>query len=230
MAVFQSTLGTIRNNVILKLRLDEDQDSGLVDEWINLAYLDALQATGALQKCGVASLTSGSSSYALPVQIAWIKHIVVVYPDSSISLPMQRIRLEKLISIRQGDLASGQLVSIPLYAVAGQDRIEIWPEPSTGQSLKFWYSYLPDELSADADEPALQEPFGSKLLEYGALVEGARFKKDPLIQDYENQYAVWLSRFQAWLNRRQGASSQAFEVWTTSDVGPYMGISWEADR
>ncbi len=212
MAVYQGSLATIRAQVITALRLDATADAARVNEWINLAYQEVIQNTGALQTTAVATLTSGDASYTLPSGVAEINLVVITYQDGSVSPPVQRVVLETILENRRATLAENQQLWNPLYAIVGQNQIELWPTPGAGQSLTFWYSYLPDELSGDSDVPLIQEPFGSKILQYGALVEGARFLKDPLLQDFEQQYAGWLARYQIWLNRRQGETSMAFRV------------------
>jgi hypothetical protein len=201
------------------LRLDATADSDRVDEWVNLAYQDVIQATGALQTTAVATLTSGDASYTIPAIVAEINLVVVTYSDGTVSAPIQRVTLEQILTNRRTNLAVGQQLWNPLYAIVGQNQIELWPTPGAGQSLTFWYSGLPDALVADGDQALIQEPFGSKVLEYGALVEGARFLKDPLLQDYEAAYQGWLAKFQVWLNRRQGETSLAFRVRSNADIG-----------
>lgn len=213
MAIYKPTFAVIQSNVIGKLRMDSTADSTLVKGWINQAYQEVLQQTGALETTGTTSLTSGTSSYALPTGLVKIRQVVFLYSDGTQSLPLQRVRFEKILTYRYSTLAQGERVTVPLYALVGQDTIEIWPTPGTNQTLKYWYSYLDDALSGDSDTCDIEEPYGSKLLEYGALVEGARYKKDPNLPDYEQQYQVWLRKYQQWSNRRQAQSSQSFDVW-----------------
>lgn len=219
MASFQGNLGTIRANVIDKLRLDATADEAKANEWINVAYLEAVQSTGALETVGNASLTDGDASYTLPAAVAQINLLTITYSDGTVSQALQRVPLEVILDNRRATLAEGDQLWLGLYALVGQNQIELWPTPGAGQTLTFWYTYLPDELSADADEPLLMEPYGSMLLQYGALVEGARFLKDfGALSDYEAGYAQWMARYQVWLNRRQGQTSQAFRVrgnWNT---------------
>ena len=212
MAAFQGTLLSIRNEVLTTLRLDETADTDRVNEWINLAYQDVIQATGALQATGVATLTNDIGSYVLPAAVAEINLVTLTYPDGSTSAPVQRTVLETILQKRRMTLAVAQQLWNPQYAIVGQNQLELWPTPGANTTLTFWYSYLPDELALDADVPLIQEPFGSRILKYGALVEGGRFLKDPGLTDYENQYQAWMSKYQVWLNRRQGETSMAFRV------------------
>lgn len=203
MASYQGTFESIYTQVIEKLRLDETDDLQKAKDWVNLAYVDAVQQTGCLEATGDAALTANIASYVLPAAVAWIKSLVITYQDGSVSDPLQQVSVDEMLEQRRADVAVGQTQEVPTYAIAGQSRLEIWPTPGAGQTLTFWYVYLPTVLSGDSDTPVIMEPFGSKLLEYGALVEGARFKKDPLLTDYEQQYAMWLAKFQTWMNRRQ---------------------------
>jgi hypothetical protein len=214
--VYQGTFGTITAGVIAKLRLDETADLAGVKEAVNVAYQETVQTTGCLQKTATAAMTADVESYDLPFQVAWIRSTWITYPDGSFTDPLQQVTLEQIEEQRRATAASGQQVVRPIYALAGQNQIEVWPTPTADQSMTFVYVYLPDALVADADEPLLMEPYGSMLLQYGALVELARFKKDPLLQDYEQAYAMWLSRFQLWLNRRQGSSARTFRIGSTS--------------
>lgn len=212
MAAYQGTLATIRDEVIALLHLDADVDEAQVDEQVNLAQQDAVMETGCLQQDGSATLTSGQSSYDLPATVAWIKSLTLTYSDGSVTDPLRQVPLDTILSLRRANVAAGSAVVTPLYAISGQNLLDLWPQPGAGQSMAFRYVYLPDELTADGDEPAIMEPYGSKLLTYGAAVELARFKKDPLLPDLEAQYGRWLAKFQVWLNRREGNGPLTFRV------------------
>jgi hypothetical protein len=211
-AVYQGTYGSIKTTVINKLRLDATDDLVDVGYAINLAYQQVVQETGALQRTASAAMAADVDSYDLPVQVAWIRSVWITYADGTFTDPLQQVTLEQVAEQRRATAASGQQVARPIYALAGQNQIEVWPAPAAGQSMSFVYVFLPDALTADADVPALMEPYGSQLLAYGACVELARFKKDPLLQDYEAAYQAWMTRFQLWLNRREGSSARTFRI------------------
>ncbi len=197
-------------------------------KWVNLAYAEVVQQTGALQKTAVANLTSGDVSYVLPNDVAWIKQLVVFYQDGQISPPLRQVSLEQMLEMRRTNQATGEQVLWPVYALAGQSQIEFWPAPGGGQSMQFWYVYLPDALVLDADVPVILEPFGSNLLTYGASVMGAKNKKDPLLPVFQADYLAEKARFQTWLNQRQTGNGRrvAMELgsgpphlWLARDVG-----------
>ncbi len=191
------------------LRL-EPSDATAVDADINLAYQQAVNETQCLEQTGTATLTDTVASYDLPSQVAQINEITVTYQDGTTSAPMQRVPLDTILQYRRTTLATNEQLWRAVYAMVGMNQIEIWPTPGPGQSLTFRYVYLPDELTADGDMPLIPEPYGSRLLKYGALVERSRFIKDPLLGDIEGAYQLWLARFQVFLNRRNGASTVAF--------------------
>jgi len=214
MAPYAGDYGTIKATVINKLRLDATDDATDVGNAINSAYQQVVQETGCLQQTGVAAMAAGVSSYDLPTQVAWIRNVWITYTDGTFTDPLQQVTLEQIAEQRRTNAVATQ-VTRPLYALAGQNQIEVWPPAAAEQSMTFVYVYLPEALTGDGDVPAIMEPYGSKLLEYGALVELARFKKDPLLPDYEAAYGQWMSRFQLWLNRREGSSARTFRIGTT---------------
>lgn len=218
MAPSAGTYGSIKATVINKLRLDASDDATDVGNAINLAYQQVVQETACLQQTASAALMADVESYNLPAEVAWIRSVWISYPDGSFTDPLQQVTLEQISEQRRATAASGQQVVRPLYALAGQNQIELWPTPAAGQALSFVFVYLPDALVEDDDPVAIMEPYGSKLLEYGALVELARFKKDPLLADYEAGYQSWLTRFQLWLNRREGSSARTFRIGTNGGV------------
>jgi hypothetical protein len=212
MAPYAGTYGSIKSTVINKLRLDATDDATDVGNAINLAYQQVIQETGALQRTASSVLTADVASYDMPAEVAWIRSVWITYSDGTFTDPLQQVTLEQISEQRRATAASGEQVVRPIYALAGQGQLELWPTPAAGQSLTFILVYLPDALVDDTDVPAIMEPYGSMLLQYGALVELARFKKDPLLPDYEAAYQAWMTRFQLWLNRRQGSSARTFRI------------------
>jgi len=146
-----------------------------------------------------------------------LRHLSMLYPSGQRSQPAQQARSETVLARQQAN-PSGMSDQV-IYALAGQFSVMFWPVASAGQQAEIIHTVLPDELD-DSDYPDLAEPYGSKLLEYGALVEGAKFKKDPLLNDFELSYRMWKDNYIGWLSRRRGSGSMAFEVWTGADPGP----------
>jgi hypothetical protein len=208
---FAPTLADIREQVMLKLRLDP-ADQTIATYWIQQAYADIAQYVGFdWDTTTVYGLQEASGGFDLPCEVAWVRHIKMIYPGGGSSYPAQQVRSEQVLA-RQQSNSAGPSESGIVYAVLGQFSVIFWPFAVQGQQVEIRHTVVPDALEDD-DTPLLQEPYGSKLLEYGALVEGAKFKKDPLMSDFEQSYAMWTERYVTWINRRKGASSTAFEVW-----------------
>ena len=110
MTAYQGTFATIKQAVIDKLRLDATAGDNSPDdlragEWVNIAYLDAVQATGALETVGNATLTNGTASYLLPAAVAQINMVTITYTDGTVSEPLQRVPLETILQNRRATLA-----------------------------------------------------------------------------------------------------------------------------
>lgn len=215
---FQPTFSEIREQVMMKLRLDPD-DASMVDYWMKQAYADVAQHSGyewSITNTTVV-LTKDTGTFALPCDVAWLRFLRMRYGDGTVSNPAQQVRMEEVLTKQEFFGSAGVYTDGHVYAVAGQFDVAFWPLAAQGQRALIQHTVLPEELS-DTEAPLIAEPFGSKLLEYGALVEGARFKKDPLLADFQGTYAVWMARYVAWLNRRKGGTSTAFEVWAGERV------------
>jgi hypothetical protein len=99
--------------------------------------------------------------------------------------------------------------------------LELWPTPSTGDTITFWYSYLPNALSADGDTTLIPEPHAGNLLLYGGLCYAAEFKRDILmLGDFQSQFNGAMGDFQKYLNRQAGQYPGAFPTWTRLQPGP----------
>lgn len=185
---FVSTADEIRQQVMMKLRLDP-ADSDMALYWINLAYIDVAQRTGCVQSHVTVSVDP--TGFNVPSTTGWITEVTV---GGAVA---QRTTMEEILRQRE----SGESSTGPLYAVNGGNRVELHPSPSASV-VQIWQSDLPAELTASDSPSAIPEPFAARLLEAGALVEGARFKKDPLLADYETSYQTWMTQFTTWLTAR----------------------------
>ena len=80
--------------------------------------------------------------------------------------------------------------------------------------MTFYGSTVPDEMVADTDVSGLPEPFAINLLVYGACVEASDYKSDPKLYNYYQQaFAGWMGKFQAFLNRRITQGSRFIPVY-----------------
>lgn len=160
------------------------------------------------------AMTAATDTYTLPSGIERIVAMYVTPVGNYRSRPLEETSIGDLIEKKVGTTStsdqSGQYVTH--YAVLGIDQIVVWPTPQTTDTLTVWYVTLPTALSADADVPIIHEPYGSKLLFYGAAADAGSFKGDPQGQEYAALFEQWLGRYRTHLNRKKGTSTRQFRV------------------
>lgn len=222
MTVYASTFGWIVDEVRDKLRLDCDDfttgtDAARIKAWINQTYTSVCTETSCLQTSGTAAMTAGVASYVMPAGIVHVDEITLTDGSGQTYPPLQQCSLDEILRAREMNAATRPALK---YAVVGMNQIELWPAARAGDSLTFWYSYLPDQLVNTGDVSLLPEPFGSKLLVYGACVEAADFKNDMrLYFYYQTAYQQWTQMLQEYVNRRPGDYPGAFDVWGPDKPG-----------
>ena len=206
---YPATFLSLQDAVIGKLRLDATADRSRVKDWINQVYAQVCLETEALQKADAMDVTANVASYTLPAAVLRMREIVSAASSSPTSWgpPLEQVTLDEILSLRQsGAIAYTNNGAAVKYALDGMTQLELYPTPTQVDKLLFYYVYLPTALSGDADVPVLPEPFASKILEYGALAEGADFVSDPDFDRYRAIYEDWLRRFRVHIARRRGSS------------------------
>ena len=159
------------------------------------------------------TLTAQQYSYTLPSAVHEIKGMFVTPVNGVQSQPLIPISLDEIIRRRQAAGGTSQPYGQTThYCLLGMTEFEVWPTPQTADTITIYYSALPTPLSAGTDVPILPEPYASKLIEFGVLMEAADFVKDPFgYLAYAGQYDQWLQDFRAYLNRK-GPRQQTFEI------------------
>ena len=229
---FPSTFLDLQNAVIGKIRLDPNQDSQRVKDWINQAYARVAVETEAFQRTNYDYATADAGSYTLPTDVLRIKEVTVQQSGSTQwGPPLEQTTIDAILNMRQG--SGGDNGGVPTYyALSGISRYELFPTPLSSElKVRFYYVYLPTPLVANTDIPLLQEPYSSYLLEYGALSEGADFLTDPKVADYRQLYEVWMRQFRQHLSRKQGGQVRQLAIggnggggWRPSDPGVDQGV------
>src|SRR4029077_21277421 len=145
-------------------------------DWINQTYTRVCVETEALVATATMSCSVGAYSYTLPAQVARTKQMQIrPYGSTSLNAPLVRTTLDELMQRRQsgGDAPlAGQSTH---YALLGISDFELWPTPGAADLILIWYVQFPTTLSANTALPVLEEPYASKLLEYGALADAGDF-------------------------------------------------------
>lgn len=189
---FPSTFQDLQNAVIAKARLDSTVDLQRVKDWVNQIYTHAWVQTEYGAGSATATLTADSVSVAIPAAAIRVKQIRSKSATGTYGQPMQRVSLDRLALYRSLSSTADQATH---YAIE-QSTVEFWPPAVLNDVLQFSYTTKPTPLSANGDIPAIEEPYASKLIEYGALAEAYEYIKDTM-QAYlaRQQYDVWMKLF-----------------------------------
>lgn len=213
MASYAATFQGIQTAVIAKVNLDATADLAAVKDWINWACTDIANETEAFETTATLSLTAGTANYSLATvasgAILRIKEMYVTSSGTVTSPPLQYISLKDMLRLRVAAGGTVPYTGQPIrYTLSGSDRLDLYPTPATtGDTITFYYSYLPTALSANGDLQPFGEPW-SKLVEYGALAEAGDFLGDPNTDNWRQSYEQWKARYKAHLNRRKGTQER----------------------
>jgi hypothetical protein len=213
---FPATFADLQANVIAKARVDSTEDTQKVSDWINSAYYSICTETNFYATSEAeAPLTAGDYNVLLPADIVKIEYITPTGSDGTLWGPMRQCTFEEVLEVRAwqgGQISTGAPSRFALRDTQPQATIEFWPMANGGEVLTVWGWKLPPVLANPGDVPIIPEPY-SKVIEYGAVLHAAEFKKDLLmIQQYETSYATWLGNFNTLLNRRRGSQTQQFRI------------------
>lgn len=207
-----------------KLRLDDDPpytDRAKVKDWINGAYFQATVETGANVVNATMALTADTNSYTLPTDVSRIVEMYVIPVSQPQWAPLEQVSLHRMLQWRQGGQAAATTGSVTHYCLVGLSEFEVWPTPTTADTIKIYYVQLPTPLSDDGDLPILPEPYASKLLEYGALAEGADYRSDPSEFEYRQLYEGWIAKFKSHLARKHGEGPGQLEIYGRYQLVPH---------
>jgi hypothetical protein len=218
---YQATFVDLQTSVADKLRLDIVNDAAMlarVKVWINQVYMQACTETQGKETFCQLTLTAGVSSYTMPSDVWEINQMVLTPASDSVpGGPLECVTLGDLLTRRAGS-PSG---SPTCYAMVGETDYEVSPIPDAADTLTVWYVAKPSKLITDTDTPFLPEPYGSKLIEYGALAEGADYKLDPRREEYRQIYEQWLARYRIHLRRRGGGVALQIPRYRQTSLVPH---------
>lgn len=167
-----ATLATLRNVISAKIGLDNtgsSSDQALMDEWINQGVLDVMVRTRCTVLPAVLTLTAGADDYELDPDILRILDATVG------SVGLERRSPEDILRLRRAATSGG---SARFYAVNGANLLMVYPTPSAGDSITFYYIPRPLALSDPDDTPEDIPAEFHKLVEWYALAEAADYDDD----------------------------------------------------
>lgn len=221
---YPSTFLDIQNAVTVKARLNT-ADLAKVRDWINQVYAHVCVEVEARVTSATFTLAGGTSTYDLSTfapNVSRLKEIAIQPVGSFYGPPLKPVSLEQILEWRQTSAAVANTNGTSThYALLGLNDLELYPTPATADTILIYYVALPVALSANGDIPILGEPYASRVLEYGALVQAGEFKGDPMTMEWQQSYENWLQRFRGHLNRRRGTGTMNFRVVGRQMVVPH---------
>jgi hypothetical protein len=196
-----ATLANFRTRISAKLGLDNTASSSeqsLIDSWVNEGVNDVLMETQVYVTESTSALTNGQGDYTLDPNILAIKDIFVT--SGSVQYILSHVSPDEIIQRRSATSTTSGPAR--LYAINGANNIMLYPAPSTGDTLTFWYVPRPTALSTGTDDPSDSAHGGiptewHKAIELYALWQGGDYADDDSSQQgerYHQAYEMWLKR------------------------------------
>lgn len=212
---FPSTFNDIQQAVIEKATLDPVLDLPKVKDWINQVYFQSAVEIEAIPATTTITLVAGTSTYTLAATIARIRQMVVKpFNGTQFNAPLILTTLDEILQRRQmGQDASTIGPYSTHYTLVGISDLELWPTPAAADVITAYTVAYPTALSNNTDLPVFEEPYASKILEYGALAEAGDFKGDPATGQWAADYTDWMGRYRAHLQRKRGVIPGQFHQW-----------------
>ena len=218
---FPSTFVDVQTAVMQKARLDPALDTQRVKDWINQTYTRVCVETEANVNTATMTCTAGAYSYTLPADVALIKQMQVrPQGTTSLNAPLIRTTLDELMTRRQSGGDAPQAGQATHYALLGIADFELWPTPAGADLILLYFVGFPTPLVANTDLPVLEEPYASKLLEYGALVDAGDFNGDPATATWKQEFDTWMVHYRDRLDHKAGIIPGQFHQWGELWVAP----------
>lgn len=184
-----------------------------IKQWINRVYTDICVKTEALQESDTITLTANVASYTLPSAVLRINQMVIKQANQSgYNTPLELIDLKTMLRFRQSNAGLAVTNGTAMYySISGQDDLDLFPTPSTADTLLMYYVKTPAVLVNNTDVPAIPEPYATEVIEAGALVHATDYLKDFISgYTYRQVYEQKLTEFRQHLSKREGAQTKQF--------------------
>lgn len=199
-----TTVTSYKTQITAKAGLDTSADDALMLIWLNQAYEDIVLRTHCKVRPASLTLTAGTDTYSLPTQA-----LAILEPYNSSSGKtglMKPIDLTEMARKRTGQTSTSGTI---LYYVLMGDLLELYPAPSTGDTLNLWYVPRPTALSSGSDTPSDIPSEYHKLLEFFALAEAYEYHRKMSLMTYnKGLYEQGIKGMIKMLRGRQGRTDR----------------------
>lgn len=193
-----TTLAQFRTAIANKLGLENattgDQPS--IDLWVNEGVLDVIMRTRSPVHGASAALTSGAGDYDLDTAIIELLDPYIITSDGAINQMVVRVAPREIIEMRRS--ATANVSPAQYYALAGANKLMVYPTPSAADTFAYYYVPRPSTLSLSSDAPSDIPAEWHKLVEWYALSEGGDYDDDQSSaqgERYRQLYNDGLKRF-----------------------------------
>lgn len=165
---------------------------------MNEAVVDVLMETQVYIVESTATLTDGQGDYVMDSNILIVKDVLVT--SSGQNYIFDHVSPDEIIQRRAATNVS--VGPSRKYALNGANVLMLWPSPSTGDTLTFYYVPRPTALANPADDPSSAALGGipsewHKAIQWYALWQAGDYMDDDSShngQDYRQEYEAWLKR------------------------------------
>ncbi len=210
---YPSTFLDLQNAVAAKMRMDTTDAAQLakIKDWINQAYFQTCLETEALQESDTIALTSNVSAYTMPTGVMRVKYMAIRQTNQGgYNVPLTLVPLMQILKWRQANAGLATTNgTASYYAISGLNDLDLYPTPATSDTLLMYYVAQPNALSVNADVPAIPEPYATRCLEAGALIEASDYLKDMINNStYRQTFEMWIAKFRQHLRKFQGTQTK----------------------
>jgi len=214
---FPSTFQDLQNAVMAKTRLDPANplDASKVKDWINQVYARVVLEVEFLTGNTTVALNPNLNQYQMPTQAKRIKWMTIMQQGQNFyGPPLRLVSMDEILWRRVASGGSGFTNGTAThYAFSGPNNIDVWPTPGAADTMLMYYVAYPTPLAANTDVPQIDEPYASKLIEYGTLIDASEYIKDTIATyQFPQVFNDWMYRFRQHMSRKEGTQSKDFRI------------------
>ena len=118
-----------------------------------------------------------------------------------ISLYSNEYELSRITMSKYRELANNAYTGKPQYFVREQEKLKLFPQPTTGKITLYYYGEF-EAMSSDSDENKLAQ-VAPDLIIYAALTYAADYYLDERAELFENKYIQFLTEIQEQANDQE---------------------------
>lgn len=146
-------LTQLRSAVSHEIGLDNNASTEQpdIDTWLNEGVIRVLEDTQCyVTETQFSGFDGSSTDYTLDSGILEVADMYLI--SGTVNYRLERESVDELIERKRMSTPVGEPTSY--FAINGENMIQLWPAPGTGDNLLVYYTPVPTALSATADDPS----------------------------------------------------------------------------